>query len=75
MLLPPLATRGSVASQLLSVSKRGRNKQLFSKMAATTDDSNAPQSIKKKYLGIPEAVFLVRKPGYFSLKAPTHNGV
>ncbi|TWW63530.1 Prefoldin subunit 3 von Hippel-Lindau-binding protein 1 [Takifugu flavidus] len=27
-------------------------------MAATTDDSNAPQAIKKKYLGIPEAVFL-----------------
>ncbi|CAF91131.1 unnamed protein product, partial [Tetraodon nigroviridis] len=27
-------------------------------MAATTDDSNAPQATKKKFLGIPEAVFL-----------------
>lgn len=36
-------------------------------MAATTDDSNAPQATKKKYLGIPEAVFLVRNPESFSV--------
>lgn len=40
-------------------------------MAATTDDSNAPQATKKKYLGIPEAVFLVRKPGCLSVE--THS--
>lgn len=37
-------------------------------MAATTDDSNVPHATKKKYLGIPEAVFLVRKPGCLSVE-------
>lgn len=42
-------------------------------MAATTDDSNAPQATKKKYLGIPEAVFLVRKAGCLSMETRFNN--
>lgn len=35
--------------------------QPLSKMATTIDNSNAVQAAKKKHLGIPEAVFVVRK--------------
>lgn len=37
-------------------------------MAATIDNSNAVQATKKKHLGIPEAVFVVRKAELFSLR-------
>ena len=30
-------------------------------MATTTENSNAVQATKKKHLGIPEAIFVVRK--------------
>ncbi|MEQ2165780.1 hypothetical protein GOODEAATRI_020779 [Goodea atripinnis] len=36
-------------------------------MAATIDNSNAVQATKKRHLGIPEAVFVVRKAEVFSL--------
>lgn len=37
-------------------------------MAATIDNSNAVQATKRKHLGIPEAVFVVRKAELFSLR-------
>lgn len=41
--------------------------QPLSKMATTIDNSNAVQATKKKHLGIPEAVFVVRKLWHFIL--------
>lgn len=49
------------ACDLPHMSPDEEEEQPLSKMATTIDNSNAVQATKKKHLGIPEAVFVVRK--------------
>lgn len=57
----PRATPKEVTKRARRRKRKTEESQAFPKMATTIESGNAGAANKKKHLGIPEAIFVVRK--------------
>lgn len=61
VLFPALTTPKEVTERTRRRRRKAEESQVFPKMATTIESGNAGAANKKKHLGIPEAIFVVRK--------------